>query len=213
MIDIVNVLAEEYADFFTSDEDELLLRISKETYRKHPKAHMMSSKVQGHFLSFISLLKKPMNVLEIGTFTGYSALCLVKGMKQNGELHTIELRDIDAQTANGYFELSKFKNQIHLHLGDALEIIPQIEKMWDLVFIDADKTGYIDYYEMIVPRLADDGFIVVDNVLFHGQVLEKPLKGKNAKAVHEFNRHVANDFRTQQVMLPFRDGLFLIKKI
>jgi len=135
-----------------------------------------------------------------------------KGLQQNGEIHTIELRDVDAQTAQGYFNLSKRKNQIHLHLGDALEIIPNLPNKWDLVFIDADKTGYIAYYELIVPRLAEGGMIIVDNVLFHGQVLEKPIKGKNAKAVHEFNRHVANDFRTQQVLLPFRDGLFLIKK-
>ena len=213
MIDIVNGLAEEYAEFFTSDEEEILSKISKETYRKHPKAHMLSGKVQGAFLSFVSMMKRPLNVLDIGTFTGYSALCLAKGMHGDGELHTIELRDVDAKTAQGYFDLSKYKNKIHLHLGDALEIIPKLSQMWDLVFVDADKIGYIQYYDLIVPRLAEGGLIIVDNVLFHGQVLEKPLKGKNAKAVHEFNRYVANDNRTQQVMLPFRDGLYLIKKV
>ncbi len=212
MIEIVNNLAEEYSDFFTSDEDELLIKISKETYRKHPKAHMISSKVQGTLLSFISTMKNPTNILEIGTFTGYSALCMAKGLKASGELHTIELRDVDAKTAQEYFNLSKRKNQIHLHLGDAHDIIPTFSNMWDLVFIDADKTGYVDYYELVVPRMAEGGLIIVDNVLFHGQVLEKPIKGKNAKSVHEFNRHVAKDYRTEQVLLPFRDGLLLIKR-
>ena len=211
-MDIVHPLAEAYANLITSDEDVLLQTITNHTNSKHPKAHMLSGKVQGQFLTFISTIMRPKYVLEIGTFTGYSALCLAKGLQQGGELHTIELRESDAQTAQTFFNQSNQTNEIHLHIGEALEIILQLPHRWDLVFIDADKTGYIDYYELIVPALNENGLIIVDNVLFHGQVLEEPLKGKNAKAIDAFNKHVAADSRTENVLLTFRDGLLLIKK-
>ena len=211
-IDIVNPLAQNYADNITSDEDALLQKINDYTSSNHVKAHMLSGKVQGQFLSFISMITRPKYVLDIGTFTGYSALCLCKGLLDDGEIHTIELRESDANTAQQFFNESKQKNKIHLHIGDATQILPKLLFTWDLVFIDADKTGYIDYYELIVPSLTPNGLIIVDNVLFHGQVLENPLKGKNAKAIDLFNKHVANDTRTEQVLLPFRDGLMLIKK-
>jgi len=211
-MDIVNPLAEAYANLITSDEDELLHEINKQTSLKHPKAHMLSGKVQGQFLTFISTILQPKYILEIGTFTGYSALCLAKGLQPGGELHTIELRETDAETARAYFNQSKQKNEIHLHIGYALEIIPDLPFFWDLVFIDADKTGYIDYYEMLVPKLSKKGLIIADNMLFHGQVLEEPIKGKNAIAIDAFNKHIAKDERTEQVLLPFRDGLLLIKK-
>jgi len=212
MIEIVHQLAEKYANTITSKEDDLLEKISIHTLLKHPKAHMLSGKIQGQFLSFISTMIKPKYILEIGTFTGYSALCLAKGLQQEGELHTIELREADAITAQNFFNQSLHSKKIHLHLGIALETIPNLKYNWDLVFIDADKTGYIDYYEALVPLLNEGGVIVVDNVLFHGQVLEEPLKGKNAIAIDAFNKHVAKDSRTEQVLLPFRDGLLLIKK-
>lgn len=211
-MDIVNPLAEAYANRITSDEDELLQEINKQTSLKHPKAHMLSGKVQGQFLTFISTILQPKYILEIGTFTGYSALCLAKGLQSGGELHTIELRETDAETAQAYFNQSKQKNEIHLHIGYALEIIPDLPFVWDLVFIDADKTGYIDYYEMLVPKMSEKGLIIADNMLFHGQVLEEPIKGKNAIAIDAFNKHIAKDERTEQVLLPFRDGLLLIKK-
>ena len=211
-MDIVNPLAEAYANLITSDEDELLQEINKQTSLKHPKAHMLSGKVQGHFLTFISSILHPKYILEIGTFTGYSALCLAKGLQLGGELHTIELRESDAETAQTYFNQSNRKNEIHLHIGHALEIIADLPHYWDLIFIDADKTSYIDYYEILVPKLSKKGLIIADNMLFHGQVLEEPIKGKNAIAIDAFNKHIANDERTEQVLLPFRDGLLLIKK-
>ena len=211
-MDIVNPLAEAYANLITSDEDELLQEINKQTSLKHPKAHMLSGKVQGQFLTFISSILQPKYILEIGTFTGYSALCLAKGLQLGGELHTIELRESDAETAQTYFNQSNRKNEIHLHIGYALEIIPDLQHNWDLIFIDADKTSYIDYYEMLVPKLSDKGLIIADNMLFHGQVLEEPIKGKNAIAIDAFNKHISNDERTEQLLLPFRDGLLLIKK-
>ncbi len=211
-MDIVNPLAEAYANLITSDEDALLQEINTQTSLKHPKAHMLSGKLQGQFLTFMSKMLQPKYILEIGTFTGYSALCLAKGLQPGGELHTIELRESDAETAKSYFNQSFQKNEIHLHIGYALDIIPELPHFWDLVFIDADKTGYIDYYELLLPRLSPKGVIIADNMLFHGQVLETPLKGKNAIAIDAFNKHIAKDSRTEQVLLPFRDGLLLIKK-
>jgi len=157
-------------------------------------------------------LIQPQYILEIGSFTGYSALCLANGLTNTGALHTIELREADAETAALNFSKSTRNKQIHLHIGNALDIIPSLDFEWDLVFIDADKTAYIEYYELIVPRLSKKGMIIADNVLFHGQVLENPVTGKNAKAIQAFNEHVQADERTEQVLLTIRDGLVLIKK-
>jgi caffeoyl-CoA O-methyltransferase len=201
-----------YSDVFTTPADSLLQMILDETRATHPKAHMLSGEVQGQFLSMLSCMKKPMHILEIGTFTGYSALCLAKGLDLEGKLHTIENRIEDAQTADGYFNQSKYAHQIKLHIGDAKEIIPTLPHIWDIVFIDADKTGYIEYYEMVLPKLAPGGIIIADNVLFHGEVLENTISGKNAIAIHAFNEHVKNDARTTQVLLTIRDGMLLIQK-
>ena len=204
--------ANSYSDVFTTPADPLLQTILDETRTSHPKAHMLSGEVQGQFLSMLSCLKKPMHILEIGTFTGYSALCLAKGLATSGLLHTIESRLEDAQTAKNYFEQSNYANQIELHIGDAKEIIPSLPNVFDLVFIDADKTGYIEYYEMVIPKLNKGGVIIADNVLFHGEVLENTISGKNATAIQAFNEHVKNDPRTSQVLLTIRDGMLLIQK-
>jgi predicted O-methyltransferase YrrM len=204
--------ATQYADVFTTAVEPLLQKILDETRATHPKAHMLSGEVQGQFLSMLSCMKAPVNILEIGTFTGYSALCLAKGLAPSGVLHTIESRLEDAQTANNYFEQSKYANQIKLHIGDAKEIIPTLQIAFDLVFIDADKTGYIEYYELVLPKLAAGGIILADNVLFHGEVLADAISGKNALAIHAFNEHVKNDPRSSQVLLTIRDGMLLIQK-
>ena len=200
------------SDVFTTPTDPLLQLILDETRATQPKTHMLRGEVQGQFLSMLSCLKKPMRILEIGTFTGYSALCLAKGLDVNGKLYTIENRTDDAHTADRYFKQSKYAHQIELLIGDAKEIIPTLPYAFDLVFIDADKTGYIDYYEMIVPMLAKGGVIIADNVLFHGEVLAETISGKNAIAIHAFNEHVNNDPRTTQVLLTVRDGMLLIQK-
>ncbi len=211
-MELINPLAEQYANAYTTVENPLLMEISKQTMQDHPLAHMLSGHVQGKLLETLSTILQPKYVLEIGTFTGYSAICLAKGLQQGGELHTIEIREEDGLTAKKNFEASQFKNQLNLHLGNAIEIIPNLPFEWDLVFIDADKTAYIDYYELVVPRLSKKGIIIADNVLFHGQVLAETIKGKNAIAIDNFNRHVAKDERTEQVLLTIRDGLLLIKR-
>lgn len=211
-MELIHQLVEAYAGKFTSPEDALLADINAQTLQHHPHAHMLSGHVQGRFLSFISNILRPKYVLEIGTFTGYSALCLAEGLEVDGELHTLELREEDAATSRANFSKSDKNKQIHLHLGDARQIIPILDYTWDLVFIDADKVSYIDYYELVVPRLSAKGMILADNVLFHGEVFNEPLSGKNAKAIQAFNEHVMKDPRTEQVLLTIRDGVLLIKK-
>lgn len=211
-MELISPLVEAYAARYTSPEDALLAGLNNQTTLNHAHAHMLSGHVQGRFLSFISTLLQPKFVLEIGTFTGYSALCLAKGLASEGELHTIELRPEDAATAQSFFNKTSRAGQIHLHTGNAKDIIPTLPHSWDLVFIDADKTAYIDYYELIVPRLNTGGVILADNVLFHGEVLQEPVSGKNAKAIQAFNEHVLNDPRTEQVLVTIRDGVLMIKK-
>ncbi|MEO6232078.1 MAG: O-methyltransferase [Ferruginibacter sp.] len=213
MSDIIPLLAEQYAAKFSTPEDELLQEIAAYTYKNHPQAHMLSGHVQGNLLTLISNMVQPLRILEVGTFTGYSALCMAKGLQSDGQLHTIEIRAEDAAIARGYFADSENASKIFLHEGNAKTIIPTLKEAWDLVFIDADKTGYIDYYELILPTLKQNGLIIADNVLFHGQVLEETITGKNAIAIHEFNKHVNADKRVEQVLLTVRDGLLIIRKL
>ena len=201
-----------YADQFTSPEDELLREIAEKTYATHAQPHMLSGLVQGRFLEMISRLLQPRRILEIGTFTGYSAICLAKGLLKDGQLHTIELREADADVAQANFDRSNAADKIILHRGNALDLIPALQETWDLVFIDADKTGYLNYYELVVPKLRQGGVILADNVLFHGQVLEQPVTGKNALAIQAFNERVQQDERVEQVLLTIRDGLLMIRK-
>jgi len=212
-MEIINSKAEFYSEQFSTAHDELLQQILDETNATHPHAHMVSGAVQGKFLQMISRMVKPLKVLEIGTFTGFSALCLAAGLQQDGEIHTIEIREEDAATAQQNFNKSSYKENIKLHIGDAKKIISTLEHDWDIVFIDADKVSYIDYYELTLPQLKQNGFILADNVLFHGQVLEENITGKNAVAIHAFNEHVAKDKRTEQVLLSVRDGISIIRKI
>lgn len=212
-MELVNNTAEQYAANFSTAEDELLRAINVYTTQTHVRATMLSGHVQGSFLSLLSHALQPKRILEIGTFTGYSALCLAKGLLPNGLLHTIELREDDAATAKSYFEQSVNKEKIVLHVGDAKTIIPTLDAAWDIVFIDADKVGYIDYYELVLPSVKQNGVIIADNVLFHGQVLETNIRGKNAKAIQAFNEHIKNDSRVEQVLLTVRDGLMMMRKL
>jgi caffeoyl-CoA O-methyltransferase len=212
MNDIVNNIAENYAKEFSSPLSKILQQIEEDTLQNHPHAQMLSGHVQGKVLEMISCMLQPNRILEIGTFTGFSALCLQKGLQPSGKLHTIELREQDAATAQKYFDNANVTT-IELHVGDARQIIPALNEEWDLVFIDADKVSYIEYYELTLPKIKKGGFILADNVLFHGEVLHAEIKGKNAKAIQAFNLHVANDERVEQVLLTVRDGLLLIKKL
>ena len=213
MPELINNKAEEYVGKLTSSQDELLASIEEYTNKFHKEAQMLSGHVQGRFLSMISCIMKPSRILEIGTFMGFSALCLAEGLEPNGKLYTLELREEDAATAREFFSKSLYNNKIVLQVGNALNLIPELQEEWDIVFIDADKPGYIDYYELTLPFLKPNGLIIADNVLFHGEVLQEELKGKNAIAIDKFNRHVANDKRVEQVLITLRDGISLIRKL
>lgn len=211
-MELVNPKAEEYAKQYTSVLDNVLQEIEDHTLANHPHAQMLSGHVQGKVLELFSRMIVPERILEIGTFTGFSALCLAKGLTDIGKLITLELREEDATTAKQYFTKAGMGEKIDLLIGDALQIIPTLQESWDLVFIDADKVNYINYYELTLPSVKSGGWILADNVFFHGEVLEEAVKGKNAKAIQNFNEHVKKDDRVERVMLTIRDGLFLIQK-
>ena len=211
-MELVDPLAQAYAERFSSALSPLLQDIAAYTAANHPEAHMLSGPLQGKLLELMSHLLRPRRVLEIGTFMGYSALCLASGLSDDGKLHTIELRDEDADRAAENFRRANRQDRIILHRGNALAIIPALDEVWDIVFIDADKPGYVDYYELVFPRVRSGGLIIADNVLFHGQVLGEKIEGKSAKAIQAFNDLVAADERVEKVMLTVRDGLFFIRK-
>jgi len=212
-MDIIHPKAQAYSEKYTSPEDDLLHEIAEYTNTHHPHAQMLSGHLQGKLLEMVSYMVKPNRILEVGTFTGYSALCMAKGLQPDGLLHTIELREADAAKAKSYFDRSFFKEQIILHISNALDIIGEIEEAWDLVFIDADKENYMTYFNLVFPFVKPNGFILADNVLFHGQVLEEDIKGKNAKAIQAFNDFIFARTDIEKLMLPVRDGLYLLKKL
>lgn len=211
-LELINPKAELYAARFSSTEDAVLKTISAETEASHAQPHMLSGHLQGQFLEIISKLVQPKRILEIGTMVGYSTVCLAKGLAVDGILHTIEMREQDAEIAKNNFNKAGLSDRIQLHVGNALDIIPQLHEEWDLIFIDADKPGYEKYYQLLKPRLRSGALILADNVLFHGDVLEDEIKGKNGKAIHAFNEMVSADDDVEKIMLTLRDGLFLIRK-
>ena len=212
-MDLIHPLVQAYAEEFSSQEDDLLKEIAVYTKTQHPEYHMLSGHLQGKMLEMISRMIRPRRVLEIGTFTGYSGLCLAKGLDTDGVLHTIELREKEASVAAGFFKKSKSADRIILHTGNALEIIPKLNETWDLVFIDADKPGYIEYFNLVLSKVRKNGFILADNIFFQGQVFENEVKGKNAKAIIAFNQYIQARTDIDKMIITLRDGLFLIRKL
>ncbi|TAF54187.1 MAG: O-methyltransferase [Sphingobacteriia bacterium] len=205
-------LAEAYTKEMSSPGPAYLAAIEAETLSLHPKAHMLCGPVVGRFLALLSSLKQPRYILEIGSFTGYSGLCLAEGLAPGGELHSIEARPAEAAIARRNFNQFMPQVSLHLHEGDAHEILKTLHHPWDLVFMDADKTGYAQYLEQLLPVLAKGALVIVDNTLFHGQVLQTPVSGKNAKAVQDFNQAIKTDPRWEVLLLSVRDGISLIRK-
>ncbi len=199
---------EDYIEQHSQKEPELLARLNKETYQKILLPRMLSGHFQGRVLSMLSKLIRPVNILEIGTYTGYSALCLCEGMQENGQLHTIDIKEELVDFQRKYFDLSLWGNQITQYLGEAIEIIPTINLKFDLVFIDADKENYIHYFNQIVPKMNRGGIILSDNVLWSGKVVQ-PLQTNDmsTKILMEYNHLLNNDPRVETVLLPIRDGL------
>ena len=204
--------ANNYCLQHSSSTAELLEEIHAFTYQHHTEPHMLSGALQGKFLSMISHMVQPKRILEIGTFTGYSALCLAEGLAPGGALHTIEKREDDAKIAKGFFDRSPFSQQIIQHTGDGHEIIHTINEEWDLIFIDADKTGYTDYFQYLIDKVKVGTYFLFDNVLFHGEVLNEQVKGKNGKAISAFNEYLKNNNQIDLVMVPIRDGISIVRK-
>ncbi|MEY3245798.1 MAG: hypothetical protein RL253_955 [Bacteroidota bacterium] len=209
-MDLIHQLANEYALKHSSSMDELLSEIYQYTLENHPESHMISGPLQGNLLTMISRMIQPKSILEIGTFTGFSAICLAKGLQEDGRLLTIESRASEASVAKRFFDRSDFKEQILLQVGDAKEILMDLNESWDLVFVDADKTGYINYFEMLMKHAKSGSWMLFDNVFFHGEVLKEKLTGKNAKAIDAFNEHVSKDPRVEKLVMTIRDGLTLL---
>ncbi|RRJ93726.1 O-methyltransferase [Flavobacterium macacae] len=197
-----------YVERHSEDEPALLAALHRETFQKIMQPRMLSGHFQGRVLSMLSKLIRPLNILEIGTYTGYATLCLAEGMQDNGSIDTIDINEELEDIQKKYFDLSDWKDQITQHLGDALEIIPNLNKKYDLVFIDADKDNYLNYWEMILPVMNKGGIILSDNVLWSGKVLEEPNpKDLSTNVLLEYNKKLKEDSRVETVLLPIRDGL------
>ena len=212
-MDILHPLAQQYAEKHSTPQDLLLQELEAYTRSNHVAPHMVSGFLQGRFLQLFSSLLRPQAVLEIGTMTGYSALCLATGLTASGTLHTIELREQDAAIAQSFFDRSSYNSQIRLYCGDAHLIIPTLQQFWDLVFVDADKVSYLDYFNMVFPAVRVGGYILADNIFFHGQVFTEEIHGKNAKAIARFSEMLLERDDVEVTVVPLRDGLSVIKKV
>ena len=202
----------QYAINHSNKEHQLLSDLSRETWTNVMNPRMLSGFTQGRFLSMISNMISPQNILEIGTYTGYSALCLAEGLKKNGMLHTLDINEEYAIIAKKYFDKSIYKNNITQHIGNALDIISELNQCFELAFIDADKENYCKYFDLIIDKIKINGYIIADNVLWSGKVLEE-VQDKETQALNEYNKKVLKDERIETLLLPIRDGLMISKKI
>ena len=211
-MDFLDPKIQEYSEQFTQNESEQLYNLNRETHTNILMPRMLSGHIQGRILSMFSKMIKPNCILEIGTYTGYSALCLAEGLSDSGELHTIDKNEELEPICTKYFNSSSYKNQITLHTGDAIKIIPELNKAYDLVFIDADKENYSNYFDLVIDSMPPGGVIIADNVLWSGKVT-KPKMDKETRALDYYNKKVNSDSRVENVLLSIRDGLMICRKI
>lgn len=209
---IINNKIQNYAELFSSEEPEILAELNRETYVNHLFPRMLSGHHQGRFLSMISKMLNPRRILEIGTFTGYSALCLAEGLAEDGILHTIELNNENEDIIRKYINKTGNTDKIIVHFGEALGIIPGIDETFDIVFLDADKESYIEYYNLVIDKLRPGGIILADNVLWDGKVLDRKSKDKESVGIRKFNDQIKNDTRIEHILLTIRDGIMIIRK-
>ncbi len=202
-----------YVCSHTSEEGELLKIINRETHLEVLQPRMLSGHFQGRVLSMFSKMIQPECVLEIGTYTGYSALCLAEGLKENGKLITIDVNEELESRVRGYFEASEFRSKIDYRIGDAMKIIPELNEQFDIVFIDADKLNYINYYNLVFSKVKIGGYIIADNVLWSGKVADESKKDKDTELLREYNLLNHKDERVENVLFPIRDGLMMARKI
>lgn len=196
----------------SDSEQELLHNLYRATHLQRAQPQMISGHLQGRFLSMLSKLMRPRVIVEIGTFTGYSALCLAEGLAPDGMVHTFEVNPENALMAREEIAKSPLSQQITLHIGNAIELLPLLEEPIDLAFIDADKSLYCEYYEAIMKKLQPGGLIIADNVLWHGAYKGKPAGDRSSQGIARFNEKIRSDNRVEKLMLPLRDGIYLIRK-
>ena len=209
---ISNKLAD-YLNKNSEKEPEILSRLSKETHQKILQPRTLSGHIQGRFLSFISKIKSPEKILEIGTYTGYSTICLAEGLSKNGKIDTIDKNEELIKIQNKYFEESGFRNKIVQHTGNALDILKNLNEKYDIVFIDADKENYINYFNQVSNKLSKNGIIISDNVLWSGKVLDSHQKDEETSTLVEFNKIVNHDKRFKSIILPIRDGISISRLV
>ena len=204
-----------YCESHTSEEDDLLKHITRETNAKVLMPRMLSGKLQGKLLELFTKMLNPKVILEIGTYTGYSGICMARGLGEKGKLITLDINDELEPMVRGFFERSGLSAKIDYRLGNALETIPQLEGNFDMVFIDADKFNYINYYNLVVDRVNTGGIILADNVLWSGKILVEPGKktDKDTQALLDYNQMVQNDPRVENILLPIRDGIMMARKL
>lgn len=203
-----------YVENHSQAESDLLKKINRETHVEVLRPRMLSGHLQGRVLSILSKMISPKSILEIGTYTGYSALCMAEGLKKDGKIITIDNNEELENRVNSYFEESNFRKSIDFRVGDALEIIPTLDESFDLIFIDADKANYLNYYNLVIDQLASGSFIIADNVLWSGKVVKAlAVDDEETKALIHFNDIIQKDFRVENVLFPIRDGLMIIRKI
>lgn len=202
-----------YSEGITSPESDPLAKLNRETYLKVDLPIMLSGHLQGAMLAMMSRMIRPRRILEVGTYTGYSAICLAHGLTEDGLLHTIDINEELADMQSRYWREAGLTDKIKAHVGNAAEIIPKLNEQFDLVFIDADKVSYGHYYDLVIDQVRPGGFIFADNVLYDAEViLPESEQSKNARAIHAFNQKIKDDSRVTQVLLPVRDGLLVIQK-
>ncbi len=205
---------EEYCESHSTPESDLLYRLNRETNLKVMNPRMLSGHLQGMFLTCLMKMMQPKSVLEIGTYTGYAAICMAEGLPEDGTIDTIEIDEELEDIIRKYFSQYENRHKINLHIGDAAKVIPALNKTYDFVFMDADKEDYITYYELVMPKVRKGGFILADNVLWSGKILQEVKKSdKDTAALQRFNDYILKDERVRNVLLPLRDGIMVIEKI
>jgi caffeoyl-CoA O-methyltransferase len=202
-----------YCSEHTSPENELLSKLNRETHAKVMQARMLSGHFQGRLLAMFSQMMQPSNILEIGTYTGYSALCLAEGLTDNGKIITLDVNEELEDFVRSFFEASPLSNKIDFRIGNALEIIPTLTETFDLVFIDADKLNYANYYDLVFDKVRKGGYIISDNVLWSGKVADDTKKDKDTLSIRAFNKKLHDDSRVENILLPIRDGLIIVRKL
>ncbi|MDC3105360.1 O-methyltransferase [bacterium] len=211
-MDFLDLEIDKYIELHSSKEPELLSKLNRETWSKVLMPRMLSGHTQGRVLSLFSNLLKPKNIIEIGTYTGYSALCLAEGICKDGQLHTIDINEEHTLVANKYFKKSKYSKNIVQHIGNAIDIIPKINKKFQIAFIDADKENYSNYFDLIIDKIDINGVIIADNVLWSGKVVKKDMDNET-KQLDLYNKKINSDNRVENVLLSVRDGLMICRKV